>query len=239
MSRSCQRATSSRPGAERSRAAPGPVRSAARTGSGCACAAWPSCPSGRRRRLLDLAHLGAGQVADLGGDQLDRGAHRGAGVEVLGVAVAGDHLGGRHRVRARAPRRRGPRPRGRCWSRCPTAPESLPTATRPRAVAQPLAVPVGLQGPQGELGPEGRGLGVHAVGAPGHGDVDELAAPGPPAPPPARRGGQQQVGGRGQGGAQGGVDDVRGREAVVDPRALGLADARPGPRRRRRPRRGR
>ena len=35
----------------------------------------------------------------------------------------------------------------------------------------------------------------------------------------------QQVGGPGQGGAQGGVDHVGGGEPVVDPRALGRADA--------------
>ena len=48
-------------------------------------------------RLLDLAHLGALQVADLGGERLDGRADRRARVEQLGVAVAGEHLGGRHR----------------------------------------------------------------------------------------------------------------------------------------------
>ena len=42
-----------------------------------------------------LAHLGALEVADLGGHHLDGGAHRGAGPQVLGVAVAGHDLGGR------------------------------------------------------------------------------------------------------------------------------------------------
>ena len=54
----------------------------------------------RLERLLDLAQLAAGQVADLGGDQLDGGPHRGAGPQVLGVAVPGHHLGGRHRGEA-------------------------------------------------------------------------------------------------------------------------------------------
>ncbi len=46
------RATTPRPrGPPRgSRAAAGPARRAARRGWGCACAAWPSCPSGRQRR---------------------------------------------------------------------------------------------------------------------------------------------------------------------------------------------
>ena len=46
------RATAPRPRARHrgSRAAAGPGRRAARRGWGCACAAWPSCPSGRRRR---------------------------------------------------------------------------------------------------------------------------------------------------------------------------------------------
>ena len=44
-------------------------------------------------RLLDLAHLGAGEVADLGGEPLERrGGERERG-EQLGVAVARDDLG--------------------------------------------------------------------------------------------------------------------------------------------------
>ena len=38
------------PGAEVAAQQRGPARTAARRGSGCACAAWPSCPSARRRR---------------------------------------------------------------------------------------------------------------------------------------------------------------------------------------------
>ena len=119
-------------------------------------------------RLLHLAHLGALEVADLGREGLDGGTHRRARVEQLGVAVAGDHLRGRHRRRARAPRTRRPRPRGRCWSRC----RPRPRACRPRwpgaGPGEPFAVAVHLHGPERQLGPERGGLGVHAVGAPGH-----------------------------------------------------------------------
>ncbi len=68
----------------------------------------------------------------------------------------------------------------------------------------------------------------------------QLEGPGLEAPTTRRRGRlEQQVGGPGQGGAQRGVDHVRGGEPVVDPRARRARRCAPGPRRRRRPRRGR
>ena len=106
--------------------------------------------------------------------------------------------------------------------------------------AQPGPVAIGLEAPQGQLGPEGGGLGVHAVGATGHGRVHELERPAPSAPTrSASEASRSRSRGARQGGAQRGVDHVGRREAVVDPRSLGRRRWRPGPRRRRRPRRGR
>ena len=133
-----------------------------------------------------LAHLGAGQVADLGGDQLDRRPDRGAGVEVLGVAVPGDDLGGRHRPEAERPADVGLHHRVDVGVG-PDRPRQLADGHACAGRAQPLAVAVGLEGPEGELGPEGRGLGRHPVGAAGDRDVDQLGAPGPPGRPPGRR----------------------------------------------------
>src|SRR5207244_12116499 len=48
-------------------------------------------------RLLDLAHLGALEMADLESEALDRRADRRARVEELGVPVAGNHLARRRR----------------------------------------------------------------------------------------------------------------------------------------------
>ena len=49
-------------------------------------------------RLLDLAHLGAREVADLGREPIERRRADGKRREQLGMPVTGDHLG-RHRVR--------------------------------------------------------------------------------------------------------------------------------------------
>ena len=43
--------------------------------------------------LLHLEHVGALQVADLGGEALKRRSHQGQGLDVLSMAIAGDHLG--------------------------------------------------------------------------------------------------------------------------------------------------
>ena len=114
--------------------------------------------------LLDLAHLAAGQVPDLGAHELDGRPDGRAGVEVLGVAVPGDHLGGRHRRQAE----RGADPgldRGVDVGVGPDRARQLADGDGVAGGAQAAAVAVGLQRPQRELDPEGRGLGVHAVGA--------------------------------------------------------------------------
>ena len=102
------------------------------------------------------------------------------------MAVPGDDLGGRHRLEPERPADVGLDRRVDVGVG-PDGARELAHRDPARGPAESLAVPVGLQGPQGELGPEGGGLGVHAVGATGHRDVDQLDGPGHQAPPPARR----------------------------------------------------
>ena len=90
---------------------------------------------------------------------------------------------------------------------------------------QAAAVAVGLQGPQRELGPEGRRLGVHAVGAAGDGHVQQLEGARLERGHEGVEVGQQEVGRPGQRGAQRGVHHVRGGQPVVDVRAGRRADA--------------
>ena len=96
MSRSCQSATSSSPAMQ---VAPQDAGQAGQAlgGDGVALVGHGrGALLAGREALLDLAHLGALQVAQLDGDQLDRRPDRRAGPQVLGVAVAGDDLRGRH-----------------------------------------------------------------------------------------------------------------------------------------------
>ncbi len=65
---------------------------------------------------------------------------------------------------------------------------------------------------------------MHAVGAARHGRVHEFEGTCLQHRHEGVRGVEEQVGGASQGGAQGGVDDVRRRQAVVDPRTFGSAD---------------
>ncbi len=148
---------------------------------------------------------------------------RGAGPQVLGVPVAGDHLGGRGRGQAE----------GAADVVLHPGIDVGVGADRPGQLAhrhpvpggpQALEIAVGLQRPQRELGPEGGRLGVHAVGPAGDRDVDQLDGAGREGPDQPGTGLDEQVGGPGEGGAQGGVHHVGGGEAVVDPRSLGLAD---------------
>ena len=141
-------------------------------------------------RLLDFAHLGALEVADLERERLDRRAERRARVHDLGVPVAGQHLRRRDRTQpepfahvlldARVDVGVRARPR--------------PTASRPRSTSrarsEALAIAAHLHRPQRELHAEGRRLGVDAVGPADHRRVAELAGPcgdrAPRAAPPRR-----------------------------------------------------
>ena len=190
-------------------------------------------------RLLDLADLGALEVADLGGERLDGGAHRRARVEQLGVAVAGDHLRGRHR----------------------REPERLAHVGLDRGIdvgvgadrARELADGDGRPGP----GPAARGRGAPAWPRGRAWRRTWWARR-------ARRGCARPWRRRGSAWAwavmatwraaaasitrstactsttdEGGVDDVAGGEAVVEPGARPGPRCAPGPRRRRRRRRAR
>ena len=128
-------------------------------------------------RLLDLAHLGALEVADLEREPLERRARERDRVQQLGVAVARHDLG-RERlgpqaeplqhlaldVRARAPSTSRPRPRA-CRPR--------PARTR---CAAGCALRSALEREAGELQAERRRLGVHAVRAPDAERVRETRA---------------------------------------------------------------
>ena len=93
MSRSCQSATFSRPttaAARTTRASP-QMRSATFGFRLCGIADEPFMPG--CERLLDLAHLGARQVPDLGREPVERGGADRERAEQLRVAIARDHLG--------------------------------------------------------------------------------------------------------------------------------------------------
>ena len=121
-------------------------------------------------RLLDLAHLGALQVTDLERERLDRGPHRRARVEHLGVTVAGEHLRGGHRLQAERPAHVG-LDRGVDVGVGADRARQLADGDRGPGPGEALPVAAHLQGPQGELHAERGGLGVDAVGAAGHGRV--------------------------------------------------------------------
>ena len=176
MSRSCHSATSSRPACRlprRMRARP-VSRSAViglRLWGMAELPFWPALEP-----LLDLAHLGALQVADLGGDSsmvapTEAQAYRYwawrsraitwvAGTGCSPRAVAHVALDGRVDVGVRADRA-----------------AQLADGHRLAGGQQPDPVAVGLQRPQRHLGAEGRRLGVHAVGAADHGGVAVLEGP--------------------------------------------------------------
>ena len=221
MSRSCQSATFSRP----------TTRVAAHD------ARQPADPLGhdrvalvrhRRRallaaaeRLLDLAHLGAREVADLEREALER---RRRAARARSAARRGGRAGGSASssapARARAARRRSRSTSGSAAAYVPTAPESLPTRIPSSARATPDAVALELERPAGELEPERRRLGVDAVRA---ADGERVAV---------------LLGARGDGGERAlepvqdqrarvaelqrerRVDDVGRRQAVVEPAAL-------------------
>ena len=104
---------------------------------------WPALRNGSSAS----PHLGALQVADLGGERLDRGPHRrrrrraySAWRSRASTWVAGTG------VRPERARTRSPRRRGRRWSRCPPRPTACRRPWR-RGPGEPLPVPVAPGGP--------------------------------------------------------------------------------------------
>ena len=91
-----------------------------------------------REILLRLQDLGALQMADLGGQPLDRRRDHAERREIHGVAVARDHLR-RYRLgpSGRALPRHAPRRAGRCWRRC--RPRRRSRRSRPRRGPPPAA----------------------------------------------------------------------------------------------------
>ena len=174
--------------------------------------------------FFGLPELAAGQMADLGAHQLDGGADRGAGPEILGVTVTGDHLRRRHRLQAERGADVG-FDGGIDVRVRPDGTRELADGDRIPGPTHALPVPIGLERPQGELGPERSRLGVHAVGAAGHRDVHELQGPGAQGVDERVEVGQQEIGGAGEGGAQRGVHHVRRGQPVVDVGAGRRADA--------------
>ena len=190
--------------------------------------------------LLDLAHLGSLEVAELGGEALQAGAGEGDRGQQLGVAVAGndlrgDVLGGEvETVPGRGPRTRG-------W---------WPRRFRPRQTPRrrsPARTPVvggrGCGGPR-RRSPRAAGRSSWArrgrrgycprSGSP---ICSRAREPRAPAPAPWRRRGSSSPASRSW-SAEGRVEHVRGGEPEVDP-AAGLARGGRRARPRRRPRRGR
>ena len=173
--------------------------------------------------LRHLADLGALQVADLGGERLDRRSHRGERVEVLGVAVAGDHLSGGHGPQAECPAdvllhrrldvRVGAYGAGQ-----------LPDGDRLARPAKTGAVAIGLQAVESELHAECRGLGVHAVRAAERRRGRVLDRPALERRDERVRRLDQQVGGADERRRERGVDDIGRGQPVVDPRTLRRAD---------------
>ena len=177
---------------------------------------WPGA-----ERLLDLAHLGALEVADLGRErssagagERDRVAAARRGGRAATTWVATGSAASPSRSQHAAPRRRGS-----TSSTC----RPRPRACRPRpasnARSQPLAVAVRPRSAKpASFEPERRRLGVDAVGAADHSVSRVLARPlgerrgaarAPPSTIDRARVAQLQ--------RERGVDDVGRGEAVVDP----------------------
>ena len=164
MSRSCQRATFSiageRVAADHAREPADPL---ARP-PGSACAASRSSPSALGERLLDLADLGAREVADLGGERVERRRRRARSPSRSSAwrsrwmiwvdASAGRSPSRPHTISST---------RGSTLAYDPTTPLIAPTLTASRAAPQPLAIAVELEREHRELVPERGRLGVHAV----------------------------------------------------------------------------
>ena len=116
--------------------------------------------------LLGLPHLGALQVAQLGGEPVERARRHGQRRDQLGVAVAGDHLR-RRRLRAEPELRHDLRLEiGREHRVRPDRSGELADADPGERVREALLVAAALEGVPGELQAERRRLGVDAVRAP-------------------------------------------------------------------------
>ena len=154
-------------------------------GSGCACGASRSSPSAAGpERLLDLAHLGALEVAHLGREALEPGAGQRDGLHELGVAVARDDLGRDRLARQPEPLEHPHLVLGAVGRVGADGARDRAHRRLREGALEPRGVARGLHGEAGELEPERRRLGVHAVGAP---DAERWPGARGPARPARRR----------------------------------------------------
>ena len=220
MSRSCQRATFSSPtsaSARTTRASP-QMRSATTGFRLCGIADEPFCPF--PNGSWTSRDLGAGEVADLERELVERGGAQGQRGQQLGVAVALDDLRRRRRGLEPEPLAGqaldlgiGRRVRSDCAG-------ELADADPFERAGHPLAGAVELERPDGELEPEGRRLGVDAVRAADGQRVAVLLGPRDDGAESALDPGEDQPAGLADLQRERRVDDVGGREPVVEPAAL-------------------
>ena len=171
-------------------------------------------------RLLDLADLGALQVADLGREPLQPGAGQRDLGEQLGMPVAGDDLGRGVLDREAEPlHHRGLDGRGQRGVGTDGAGE-LAVGGAGERPAQALDVPVRLEGEAGEAQPEARRLGVDPVRAADADRVPLLERPIDERVAVGDRAGDEDLPGGADLRRQRGVENVGGRQPVVDPPAL-------------------
>ena len=120
----------------------------------------------RAERLLDLAHLGPLQVADLGREALQARRRRSRSASQHRVAVARDDLGRDVLARAgRAPPSPAPRPTAGPRRRCRPRPRACRRRAARRRSASRCRLRSRLEREAGQPQPEGGRLGVDAVGA--------------------------------------------------------------------------
>jgi hypothetical protein len=116
-------------------------------------------------RLLDLAHLRPGEMADLGREALERGRDERECREQLRMPVALEDLRRARRRLDAEPLARDPLDLGVHSGVLPDGPRQLADPESLDRPSDALAVPVDRERPAGELEPEGHRLGVHAVRA--------------------------------------------------------------------------
>ena len=168
-------------------------------------------------RLLDLAHLGAGEVADLEREPLERRGEKRERIEHLGVSVALEDL---RRARGRLqpqPLARDSLDFGVGGGVGPHGTRELPDPHPLERALDPRPIANEPERPAGELQPEGGRLGVNAVRAPDRDRVAMLLRAGDhrgerPLDPVEHENARIADLER-----ERGVEDVRRREAVVEP----------------------
>ncbi len=167
--------------------------------------------------LFGLADFGALEMADLGGDFVQRGGEDGEGGDVGGVAVALDDLGGDWIGAQSQPGANGLFVLGLEMAEGADGAGELAHAHVFGAGVEADEVALHLGIPVQQLEAEGGGFGVDAVGAADDGGVLELQGALPEDVGERENAGADDGGGFFDLQGLGGVDDVVGGEAVVQP----------------------